>query len=85
MIKAFSITAPRVLDKPCVIALRQISVTALFYLEIARESIVGEDSGGALGGGGDREWAPTLGSSYTFSSPWACSMQIGLSQECWST
>ena len=102
MIKAFSITAPWVLDKPCVIALRQISVTALFYLEIARESILEEEKTveerSGVGGQRERErtnarwWeraraerAPTLGSSYTFSSPWACSMQIGLSPECCST
>ena len=57
MIKAFSITAPRVLDKPCVIALRQISVTALFYLEIARESILEEEKTPRVcaRGWGDRE------------------------------
>ena len=34
----------------------------------------------------ERERERALGSSfYMFSSPWACPMQIGLSQECCST
>ena len=34
----------------------------------------------------EREGEKVLGSSfYMFSSPWACPMQIGLSQECCST
>ena len=77
MIKAFSITAPRVLDKPCVIALRQISVTALFYLEIARESIVGEDSGGALGGGGTESGHPRLAPLIHFPPPGPALCKLG--------
>ena len=70
-----------------VIALRQISVTALFYLEDSRR-----ESGG---GGRERDRKSTrmgerksvrkrFGSSFYmfFSSTWACPMQIGLSQEC---
>ena len=85
-----------------VIALRQISVTALFYLEDSRKIHPQrrEESGGAhrcAWGGGrgelresvcmwERESERVLGSSfYMFSSPWACPMQIGLSQECCST
>ena len=53
-----------------VIALRQISVTALFYLEDSRR--VRERESASV-------WLLLL---YVFSSTWACPMQIGLSQEC---
>ena len=53
-----------------VIALRQISVTALFYLEDSRR--VRERERASV-------WLLLL---YVFSSTWACPMQIGLSQEC---
>ena len=84
----------------CVIALRQISVTALFYLEDSRRIHPRrrEESGGERGGERDegrereRAYAHTgeeeraLGSFFNmFSSPWACPMQIGLRQECCST
>ena len=88
-----------------VIALRQISVTALFYLEDSRKihlrgmrarrskdekrrvpqrAVWGWGWEGAGWGEGAGE---PFGSSFYmfFSSPWACRMQIGLSQECCST
>ena len=83
-----------------VIALRQISVTALFYLEDSRRIHPRrrEESGGArqhLGKGvekekerlhkGERERVDALGSSFcVLSPPRVCPMQIGLSQECCS-
>ena len=110
-----------------VIALREISVTALFYLEYSRKIHLwgvrargSKDAkrrvphGAGDGGGGGRErerekacthaWErereservhalmgererKAFGSSFYmfFSSPWACPMQTGLSQECCPT
>ena len=91
-----------------VIALRQISVTALFYLEDSRrihpqsvracqpKDLKGREWRSAWGRGrereGERKSARTrerkrerkhFGSFHMFfSSPWACPLQIGLSQEC---
>ena len=83
-----------------VIALRQISVTALFYLEDSRRIHPRrrEESGGARqrvgkGGrererafaqGGERESGCTWLLLLWVFSPRACPMQIGLSQECCS-
>ena len=84
-----------------VIALRQISVTALFYLEDSRRIHPQrrEESGGtrqrvgkegrererAFAGGRKRERVDALGSSFCVPPPPTCPMQIGLSQECWSS
>ena len=83
-----------------VIALKQISVTVLFYLEDSRRIHPWgrEESGGVrvVGAGRQREctraWErerelELFGSflSMFFSSPWACSMQIELRQELCST
>ena len=72
-----------------VIALRQISVTALFYLEDSREihlqSVRARQSKdmkrraphlavGAGGAGRERERASFGSSFYMFISPWACPM-----------
>ena len=81
-----------------VIALRQISVTAQFYLEDSRKTYLwgmrarpSKDANSRaprpqaveLGG---RERARALWLLFLcFPSPWACTMQIGLSQECCST
>ena len=91
-----------------VIALRQISVTAPFYLENSRrihprsvracqpKDLKGREWRSAWGRGrereGERKSARTrerkrerkhFGSFHMFfSSPWACPVQIGLSQEC---
>ena len=91
----------------CVTALRQISATALFYLEASRrihprsvracqpkdakrewrsvpacrrERELTHWVGGVAGG--EKEKALWLLLLYVFSSPWACPMQIGPSQEC---
>ena len=71
-----------------VIALRQISVTALFYLEDSRRIHPGrrEERGGArqcgvvVVGWGERE-GPLAPLSMCFSSPWACPVHIGLGQD----
>ena len=77
-----------------VIALRQISVTALFCLEDSRKSIfeawghVDPKTGRKEHPGAQGRERELFGSSFYmffFSSPWACLMQIGLSQECCST
>ena len=76
----------------CIIALRQISVTALFYLDHSRKiHLWGVRAGRskdvkrrAPQCAGERE--PFVSSFYMFfSSPWACLMQIGPGQECCST
>ena len=63
------------------IVLRQISVTALFYLEDSRRE---RERKSARMRERERESVrKCFGSSfYVFSSTWACPMQIGLSQEC---
>ena len=74
-----------------VIALRQISVTGLFYWEDSRRihprrvracQPKGEKRTGdrGRGRGRERDLAPPF--ICFFPSPWACPMQIGLSQEC---
>ena len=77
----------------CVIALRQISVTALFCLEDSRKSIF--EAWGHVNpktrrkerpSAREREQESPLAPLFMFfSPPWACLMQIGLSQECCST
>ena len=65
-------------------ALRQISVTALFYLEDSRRESERERERKERTQAGERvrEKALWLLLLYAFSSTWACPMQIGLSQEC---
>ena len=64
----------------CATALRQISVTALFYLEDSRRERERKERTHA--GERVREKALWLLLLYVFSSTWACPIQIGLSQEC---
>ena len=81
-------------QKDHVIALRQISVTALFYLEDSRK--IHLQGVRARRYKDTKRRAPQLtaerepfGSSFymffffSSSSPWACPMHIGLGQECW--
>jgi len=69
-------------------ALRQVSVTALFYLEDSRRVCVRERERErereerTHAGERVREKALWLLLLCVFSSTWACPMQIGLSQEC---
>ena len=65
-------------------ALRQISVTALFYLEDSRKVRERERERKERTHAGERvrEEALWLLLLYVFSSTWACPMQIGLSQKC---
>ena len=76
----------RVLGTNHVTALRQISVTALFYLEDSRRvrerERERERKEHTHAGERVREKALWLLLLYVFSSTWACPMQIGLSQEC---
>ena len=73
----------RVLDKPCY-SFRQISVTAPFYLEDSRRVSDRERERKEHRHAGEkvREKALWLLLLYVFSSTWACTMQVGLSQEC---
>ena len=80
----------RVLGTNHVTALRQISVTAPFYLEDSRREREWErvrererkKRARACGRERVQEKALWLLLLYVFSSTWACPMQIGLSQEC---
>ena len=68
----------------CATALRQISVTALFYLEDSRRESEREREKRVHAGGRESPWESALAPPFIcfFSSTWACPMQIGLSQEC---
>ena len=89
----------QVLDRPCytlrsrtdhVLALRRISVTALFHLDKSRKIHLPGMRACRLkdvkrrAHRRERERTLWLLFLYVFFSPWACPKQLGLSRECWS-